>query len=170
MNLKGLCTRIVYTLTPKYLHRDYFKANVYTVWTHGPLGEWRLESRGFSMPARRQYSKAKRSCPPSAQFKAWRVFWRAALSQSLSRNNTVDPETLHPINLNLNPNPEPTSPNLPKPLNSSTLTSHKQKRRWDASTQSAAPKQKMKIAILVARRDNNRVQGDQKRIWRYFLV
>ena len=24
---------------PKYLYRDYFKANVYTIWVHGPLKE-----------------------------------------------------------------------------------------------------------------------------------
>ena len=35
---KGPCTQIVYTLAPKYLYRDYFKANVYTNWAHGPLG------------------------------------------------------------------------------------------------------------------------------------
>ena len=35
---KGPCTQIVYTLAPKYLYRDYFKAKVYTIWVHGPLG------------------------------------------------------------------------------------------------------------------------------------
>ena len=35
---KGPCTQIVYTLDPMYLYRDYFKANVYTIWVHGPLG------------------------------------------------------------------------------------------------------------------------------------
>ena len=38
-NPKGPCTPIVYTLAPKYLHRDYFKAKVYTIWVHGPLGQ-----------------------------------------------------------------------------------------------------------------------------------
>ena len=35
---KGPCTQIVYTLALKYLYRDYIKANVYTIWVHGPLG------------------------------------------------------------------------------------------------------------------------------------
>ena len=35
---KGPCTQIAYTLAPKHLYRDYFKAKVYTVWVHGPLG------------------------------------------------------------------------------------------------------------------------------------
>ena len=35
---KGPCTQIVYTLAPKYLYRDYFKAKVYTIWVHGPSG------------------------------------------------------------------------------------------------------------------------------------
>ena len=35
---EGPCTEIVYTLAPKYLYRDYFKAKVYTIWVHGPLG------------------------------------------------------------------------------------------------------------------------------------
>ena len=26
----------VYTLAPEYLFRDYFKAEVYTIWVHGP--------------------------------------------------------------------------------------------------------------------------------------
>ena len=30
-NPKGPCTQIVYTLGPMYLHREYFKANVYTI-------------------------------------------------------------------------------------------------------------------------------------------
>ena len=34
---RGPCTQIVYTLAPKYLYRDYFKAKVYTIWVHGPL-------------------------------------------------------------------------------------------------------------------------------------
>ena len=38
-NPKGPCTQIVYTLGPMYLHREYFKANVYTIWVHGPLGK-----------------------------------------------------------------------------------------------------------------------------------
>ena len=36
---KGPCTQIVYTLGSMYLHRDYFKANVYTIWVHGPSGK-----------------------------------------------------------------------------------------------------------------------------------
>ena len=37
---KGPCAQIVNTLAPKYLCRDYFKSNVYTIWPHGPiLGE-----------------------------------------------------------------------------------------------------------------------------------
>ena len=35
---KGPCTHIVYTVAPKYLYRDYFKAKVCTVWVHGPSG------------------------------------------------------------------------------------------------------------------------------------
>ena len=35
---KGPCTQIVYTLALKYLYRDYIKADVYTIWVHGPLG------------------------------------------------------------------------------------------------------------------------------------
>ena len=35
---KGPCTQIVYTLVPMYLYREYFKAKVYTIWVHGPLG------------------------------------------------------------------------------------------------------------------------------------
>ena len=35
---KGPCTRIVYTLGPMYLYREYFKTKVYTIWVHGPLG------------------------------------------------------------------------------------------------------------------------------------
>ena len=34
---KGPCAQLVYTLAPKYPHRDYFKAKVYTIWAHGPL-------------------------------------------------------------------------------------------------------------------------------------
>ena len=30
--------KAIYTLAPKYLYRDYFKAKVYTIWVHGPLG------------------------------------------------------------------------------------------------------------------------------------
>ena len=35
---KGPCAQIVYTLAPKYPYRVYFKAKVYTIWVHGPLG------------------------------------------------------------------------------------------------------------------------------------
>ena len=35
---KSPCTQIVYTLAPKYLYKDYFKAKVYTIWVHGPVG------------------------------------------------------------------------------------------------------------------------------------
>ena len=38
LGFKGPCTQIVYTFGPMSLHREYFKANVYTVWVHGPLG------------------------------------------------------------------------------------------------------------------------------------
>ena len=34
---------LVYTLAPQYVHTDYFKAKVYAIWVHGPLGveqEW----------------------------------------------------------------------------------------------------------------------------------
>ena len=36
-NPKSPCTSIAYTLAPKYLVRDYFKAKVYTIWVHGSL-------------------------------------------------------------------------------------------------------------------------------------
>ena len=35
---EGPCTQIVDTLALKYLNRDYFKAKVYIIWVHGPLG------------------------------------------------------------------------------------------------------------------------------------
>ena len=35
---KGPCTLIVDSLAPKYLYRDYFKAKVYPIWVHGPVG------------------------------------------------------------------------------------------------------------------------------------
>ena len=34
---QGPCSQIVDTLAPKYLHRGYLKAKVYTIWVHGPL-------------------------------------------------------------------------------------------------------------------------------------
>ena len=37
-NPRGPCTQIVYTLAPKCLYRDYFRAKVSTIWAHGPLG------------------------------------------------------------------------------------------------------------------------------------
>ena len=35
------CTLIVlvYTLAPKYLYKNYFKAKIYTIWVHGPVGD-----------------------------------------------------------------------------------------------------------------------------------
>ena len=39
---KGPCAQIAYTLAPKYLYRDYFKAKVYTIWVHGGLELKRL--------------------------------------------------------------------------------------------------------------------------------
>ena len=39
INPKGPCTQIVYTLAPKYLYRDYFKAKLCTIRVHGPLGK-----------------------------------------------------------------------------------------------------------------------------------
>ena len=38
-NSKGARTQIVYTLGPMFLQREYFKAKVYTIWVHGPLGQ-----------------------------------------------------------------------------------------------------------------------------------
>ena len=35
---KGPCTQIVFTLGPMYLYREYFQANVYTIWVHGLIG------------------------------------------------------------------------------------------------------------------------------------
>ena len=34
---KGPCAQIVYSLAPTYLYRDYFQANLCTIWVHGPL-------------------------------------------------------------------------------------------------------------------------------------
>ena len=31
LTLRVQCAQIVYTLAPKYLHRDFFKANAYTI-------------------------------------------------------------------------------------------------------------------------------------------
>ena len=39
-------TQIMYTLAPKYLYRDHFKAKVYTIWVPGPLGESAVDYRG----------------------------------------------------------------------------------------------------------------------------
>ena len=39
LNPKGPCTQIVHTLGPMYLYMAYFKAKVYTIWVHGPLGQ-----------------------------------------------------------------------------------------------------------------------------------
>ena len=36
--LGGLVKCLVDTLIQKYLYRDYFKAELYTVWVHGPVG------------------------------------------------------------------------------------------------------------------------------------
>ena len=35
---KGPCAQIVYTLGPMYIYRDDFKAKVYTIRVHGPVG------------------------------------------------------------------------------------------------------------------------------------
>ena len=35
---KGPCSQILNTLGPMYLHSEYFKAKIYTIWVHGPLG------------------------------------------------------------------------------------------------------------------------------------
>ena len=35
----GPQTQLVYTLGPMSLYREYFKAKVYTIWVHGPLGK-----------------------------------------------------------------------------------------------------------------------------------
>ena len=32
------CLILKGSMYPKYLYRDYFKAKVYTIWVHGPLG------------------------------------------------------------------------------------------------------------------------------------
>ena len=35
--------KVVYTLGPMYLCREYFRAKAYTIWVHGPLGnDWDL--------------------------------------------------------------------------------------------------------------------------------
>ena len=36
--MQDLYHQPAHTLTPKDLYRDYFKANAYTIWVHGPLG------------------------------------------------------------------------------------------------------------------------------------
>ena len=43
---KGPCTQMAYTLAPMYLYREYFKAKVYTIWVHGPLGVARNRKEG----------------------------------------------------------------------------------------------------------------------------
>ena len=42
---KGPCTQIVYTLSPMFRYREYFKAKVYTIWAHGPLALHVLQAR-----------------------------------------------------------------------------------------------------------------------------
>ena len=37
----GPCTPLAYTLAPKYLHRDYFKAEVYTFWENEAFGVYK---------------------------------------------------------------------------------------------------------------------------------
>ena len=34
---KGPCSEMVDTLPPECIYRDYVKADVYTIWVHGPL-------------------------------------------------------------------------------------------------------------------------------------
>ena len=49
---QGSMLQVVYTLAPKYLYTDYFKAKVYTSWVHGPLGigSQRFPNEGFCFP------------------------------------------------------------------------------------------------------------------------
>ena len=49
--LRVICTQIVYTLAPKYLYRDYFKAKIYTTWVYGPLGKWHRRNRLLLLPS-----------------------------------------------------------------------------------------------------------------------
>ena len=51
---KGPCTQIVYTLAPKYLYRDYFRARVYTIWVPGPVGLTLKDDGGFSVPSKKK--------------------------------------------------------------------------------------------------------------------
>ena len=44
-NPEAPCANIVYTLTPKYLYGDPFKAEVYTIWVHGALVRERLRAQ-----------------------------------------------------------------------------------------------------------------------------
>ena len=39
LGFKGPCTQKIFTLGPRYLYRDYFKAKVHSIWVHGPVGE-----------------------------------------------------------------------------------------------------------------------------------
>ena len=47
IRFKGPCTQRVYTLAFKYSLYRYFGAKVYTVWVHGPIGNWNRMGLGF---------------------------------------------------------------------------------------------------------------------------
>ena len=49
--LKGACTQIVYTLSLKYLYRDYTEAKVYDIWVHGPSGFRTCQVKLLAPPA-----------------------------------------------------------------------------------------------------------------------
>ena len=68
-NPKGPCAQIVYTLAPKHLYGDYFKAKyirpniyiyiyIYITWAHRPLGQ---EIRNKSKDVRRATSSTQTS-------------------------------------------------------------------------------------------------------------
>ena len=44
-NPTGPCTQKVDALALKYSLYRYFKAKVYTIWVHGPLGKYRKEAQ-----------------------------------------------------------------------------------------------------------------------------
>ena len=47
---KGPCAQIVYTLALKYSLYGYIGPKVYTIWVHGPLGEYSTDKLWFTTP------------------------------------------------------------------------------------------------------------------------
>ena len=71
---KGPCTQIVYTLAPKYLYGDYFKANVYTIWVHGPLGLLLYGGSNSSVPKNLRTHILRLLGPKTMLYKAFGLF------------------------------------------------------------------------------------------------